>query len=69
MQNVQTDYLPIIADVSAPLLTAAAHSQCPVLAANTATHEGTRSLEPEKYFTGPKNIYLPFPLHQQSADD
>ena len=24
MQNVQTDYLPIIADVSAPLLTAAA---------------------------------------------
>ena len=26
MQNVQTDYLPIIADVSAPLLTAAAPS-------------------------------------------
>ena len=26
MQNVQTDYLPIIADVSAPLLTAAARS-------------------------------------------
>ena len=67
MQNVQTDYLPIIADVSAPLLTAAAPvsgAGCQLRHSRGDAVTGTR-----KYFTGPKNIYLPFPLHQQSADD